>query len=58
MNNRNSHLRASSTQFRTLQRYPRHPGVWRSLGVRLGKATRVVVGSTSVQIVRPRGPNR
>ncbi len=48
-------LQVSATQYRTLQRFPRHPGVWRSLGVRLGSSTRVVVGSNRVRLVRSGG---
>jgi len=46
-------LRVSKTQHQLLRRYPRHPGVWNSLGIRLGGDTRVVVGSRSVRLVRP-----
>lgn len=45
-------LQVSQTQLRTLQRFPRHRGVWRALGIRLGRGTRVVVGSNHVQLVR------
>ena len=45
-------LHVSPNQLRTLQRFPRHRGVWRALGVRLGRGTRVVVGSNHVQLVR------
>lgn len=54
MTQRVSQLRVSRVQHQTLRRFPRHPGVWNSLGVRLGKGTRVVVGSHSVRLVRPR----
>jgi len=58
MQNRNRHLRVSQTQLQTLNRYPRHPGVWRQLGVRLGRGTRVVVGNHGVRLVRPGGTRR
>jgi len=46
-----SQLRVSKVQHQTLRRFPRHPGVWRQLGVRLTGGTRVVVGSSSVRLV-------
>ena len=45
-------LQVSASQYRMLQRFPRHQGVWRSLGVRLGSNTRVVVGANRVRLGR------
>lgn len=59
MSNQNRQLQASPTQFQTLRRYPRHPGVWRSLGVRhLGKGVPVFVGASTIRIQRSGGNGR
>ena len=45
-------MNVSREQLKILNRYPRHTGVWRSLGVRLSDKTRVVVANGQVRLIR------